>query len=93
MYNNWISIKWIKIIFKKLKEKKIINPDRPSKKISAMLQETNMFFYLALSVQHEFWSNFASLLKCLNYFIWLRINDEGSVPEMPVWSILLIKYD
>ena len=23
--------------------------------------------------------------------IWLRITDEGSVPEMRIWSILLIK--
>ena len=29
----------------------------------------------------------------LNYFIWLRITDEGSVPEMRIWSILLIKSD
>ena len=26
-----------------------------------------------------------------SYFIWLRITDEGSVPEMRIWSILLIK--
>ena len=25
-----------------------------------------------------------------NYFIWLRITDEGSVPEVRIWSILLI---
>ena len=29
----------------------------------------------------------------LNYFVWLRITDEGSVPEMRIWSILLIKSD
>ena len=29
----------------------------------------------------------------LNYFVWLRITDEGSVPEMRIWSILLIKCD
>ena len=23
-----------------------------------------------------------------NYFLWLRITDEGSVPEMRIWSIL-----
>ena len=22
-----------------------------------------------------------------NYFVWLRITDEGSVPEMRIWSI------
>ena len=26
-----------------------------------------------------------------NYFVLLRITDEGSVPEMRIWSILLIK--
>ena len=26
----------------------------------------------------------------LNYFVLLRITDEGSVPEMRIWSILLI---
>ena len=26
-------------------------------------------------------------------FVWLRITDEGSVPEMRIWSILLIKSD
>ena len=26
-----------------------------------------------------------------NNFVWLRINDEGSLPEMRIWSILLIK--
>ena len=28
-----------------------------------------------------------------NYFLWLRIIDEGSVPEMRIWSISLIKSD
>ena len=35
----------------------------------------------------------ASLFNFLNYFVWLRITDEGSVPEMRIWSILLIKSD
>ena len=28
-----------------------------------------------------------------NYLIWLRITDEGLLPEMRIWSILLIKSD
>ena len=28
---------------------------------------------------------------CLNYFVWLRITDEGRVLEMCIQSILLIK--
>ena len=39
-------------------------------------------FVLALSGNHfNFWNN----------FVWLRITDEGSLPEMRIWSILLIK--
>ena len=32
-------------------------------------------------------------LLFFNYFLWLRITDEGSIPEMRIWSILLIKSD
>ena len=35
----------------------------------------------------------ASLINFFNYFVWLRITDEGSVPEMRIWSILLINSD
>ena len=31
----------------------------------------------------------ASSLNILLYFIWLMITDEGSIPEMHIWSILL----
>ena len=34
-----------------------------------------------------------SLFNFLNYFVWLRITDESSVPEMRIWSILLMKSD
>ena len=34
-----------------------------------------------------------SLFNFLNYIIWLRITEEGSVPEMRIWSILLIISD
>ena len=34
-----------------------------------------------------------SLINFLNYFVWLRITDEGSVPEMRILSILLMKSD
>ena len=34
-----------------------------------------------------------SLFPRSYYFVWLRITDEGSVPEMRIWSILLIKSD
>ena len=31
-----------------------------------------------------------SIFNFWKYFVWLRITDEGSVPEMHIWSILLI---
>ena len=42
-----------------------------------------------------FWGSTIQFLLefLLNYFVWLRINDESSVPEMRIWSILLIKSD
>ena len=33
------------------------------------------------------------IYKFLNLFVLLRIFDEGSVPEMRIWSVLLIKSD
>ena len=35
----------------------------------------------------------ASLINFFNYFVWLRITDEGLVPKMRTWSILLINSD
>ena len=36
----------------------------------------------------------ASLFSFLNFtLVWLRITDEGSVPEIRIWWILLTKYD
>ena len=34
---------------------------------------------------------FGHFFNLFNYFLWLRITDEGSIPEMRIWSILLIK--
>ena len=45
---------------------------------------------LALAYLGTFW---VSLFNILNYFVWLRITDEGSVPEMRIRSILIIKSD
>ena len=33
----------------------------------------------------------SSLFNFLNFIVWLRITDEGSVPDIRTWSILLIK--
>ena len=49
-------------------------------------------------LHHPFWLKLLSALfgiifQLYNYFLWLRITDEGSIPEMRIWSILLIKSD
>ena len=35
-----------------------------------------------------FWHFLGIAFHLLKYFVWLRITDEGSVPEMRIWSIL-----
>ena len=40
-----------------------------------------------------FWHFYSYIFNLLNYFLWLRITDECSVPEMRIWSISLIKSD
>ena len=39
------------------------------------------------------WALSDHCLQHLNYFVWSRINDEGSLPEMRIWSIFFIKSD
>ena len=38
-------------------------------------------------------SNFWIFSNMLDYFVWLRIIDEGSLPEMRIWSTLLNESD
>ena len=38
-------------------------------------------------------SKIVNCLSFLNHFVWLRITEEGSVSEMRIWPILLIKTD
>ena len=38
-------------------------------------------------------SSSALLFNFVNYFVWLRITDEGSVPKMRIWFKLYIKSD
>ena len=43
-------------------------------------------------LHHPFWLSlvwviFGITSHILNFFVWLRITDEGSVPEMRIWSI------
>ena len=50
-------------------------------------------------LHHPLWLRLLSVLflalffTFFNFFFWLRISDEGSIPEMRIWSILLIKSD
>ena len=40
-----------------------------------------LLLYLVLAL-------FGITFHILNFFVWIRITDEGSVPEMRIWSIL-----
>ena len=40
-----------------------------------------------------FWNFRTIIFNFWNHFVWLRITDEGSWPEMRIWSILLIESD
>ena len=46
--------------------------------------------WLRLVFRH-FWG--INVQPFVNYFVWLRIIDEGSIPDMRIWPILLIKSD
>ena len=39
------------------------------------------------------WHFWGIAIQLLNYVVWLRITDEGSVPNMPISFVLLIKSD
>ena len=49
-------------------------------------------------LHHPFWlnllsSHFGIIFQFFKYFLWLKITDEGSIPEMRIWSISLIVSD
>ena len=44
---------------------------------------TNGFSLFLALLDHDF--------QLLNYFVWTRITNRGSLPEMRIWSILFIK--
>ena len=52
-----------------------------------------IYYMASLLAPASFGTFVTSLLNFLNYFVWLRITDEGSVPEMRIWPILLMKSD
>ena len=51
------------------------------------------FITLSLFASACFGTFRASIFIFLSYIVWLRITDEGSVPEMRIWSVLLMKSD
>ena len=51
-------------------------------------------FYISTSLTSACFGTFwASIFNFWHYSVWLRITDEGSVTELRIWSILLIKSD
>ena len=45
----------------------------------------------SLLAQASFGNFFALFINFFYYFLWRRTTNEGSIPEMCIWSILLIK--
>ena len=50
-------------------------------------------YYTILFGFNLFWHVWEISFQLLTILFWLRITDEGSVPEMRIWSILLIQSD
>ena len=44
-------------------------------------------FHSKRTVDNDLFSTLMFLFICLDYFVWLRITDECSVPKMRIWSI------
>ena len=62
--------------------------------VSNLIEIVILWVYYTIPFGFSLFRHFlASLFNFLNYFDWLRITDEGSVSEMRIWSILLIKPD
>ena len=58
------------------------------KLIEIVILWVNCTIPFGLSLLRNFWG---ITFKLFYYFVWLRITDEDSVPEMRIWSILLIE--
>ena len=59
-----------------------------------MIEIVILWVYYTILFGLSFFRYFLALFfNLFNYFVWLRITDEGSIPEMRIWSILLIKSD
>ena len=59
-----------------------------------LIQFVILWVHYTIPVDFNLFGTFLkSLSKFWNYFVLLRITDDGSKPEMRIWSILLIKSD
>ena len=53
-----------------------------------------LLVYHTISFGFTLFRHFRAIISCFwNHFVWLRITDEGSLPEIRIWSILFIKSD
>ena len=59
-----------------------------------LIEVVILWVYCTIPLSFGFFRHILALfLKFYNYFLWRRITDEGSISEMRIWSILLIKSD
>ena len=59
-----------------------------------LLEIVNLWVYYTIPFGFILFRHFrTTICNFWNHFIWLRISDKGSLPEMRIWSILLIKSD
>ena len=60
----------------------------------AKIEMVILWVYYTIPVGFSlFWHVWDISFQLLKLLLWLRTTDEGSVPEMRIWSILLIKSD
>ena len=80
-----------------LKEKKKWNQRRSKFSVLELTDIVVLWAYYTIHFGFSIFWHFCqfgtSLSNIFDYFVWLRITDEGSLPEMPIWSILLIEFD
>ena len=62
--------------------------------VSKLLEIVILWVYYTIPFGLRLFRYFRDIIfNFRNHFVWLRITDEGSLPEMRIWSILSIKSD
>ena len=64
----------------------------PSSRTSVYTLDLWVYYTIPFDIS-LFWHVWDISFQLLKLLLWLRTTDEGSVPEMRIWSILLIKSD